>query len=202
MKKFLSAPITALILSVVLLISGCSEQDPNAPNGYKTASNEKVDYTLFVPNDWVVDTDDNSLMTSAHVSEYESSNITMIAYTNDSYASETAEDGSEISPVLRYWSDYQNSLLRLFDQDADGNSTYKLETDAETTLMGKTASGANIPAYRYVYTAELGGTSLKYMQVIANHNGNFYLFTFTAAAERYDEYAEEVEELLTYIVFN
>lgn len=201
MKKTLFLPFAALLLSI-LMLGGCSKQDPNAPDGYQIASNDKVDYTLFVPNDWVVDTDANSMVTSAHISEYEGANITMMVYDNESYPAETTADGEEISPVVRYWADNQESLAKLFDLDAEGNSTFKLESDGKTTLMGKTAKGANVPAYTYVYTGTIGGVELKYMQVIACHNDSFYFFTYTAAAERYDEFVDAVNELLTYVVFD
>lgn len=201
MKKTLFVPITALLISA-LMLGGCAKQDPNAPEGYQTASNDKVSYTLFVPEDWAVDTDENSLVVSARVSNEESANITMMQYDNNNYPAETTEDGKEVSPVVRYWADNKDDLAKLFDNDAEGKSTFKLETDGKTTLMGKTAKGANVPAYAYVYTGTVGGVELKYMQVIACHNDAFYFLTFTASPERYDEFADDVEELLTYIVFD
>lgn len=201
MKKSLFFSVIALLMAL-LMLGGCSSQDPNAPENYQIASNDKVDYTLFVPKDWVVDTDEGSLVISAHVSDYEGANITMMAYDNDSYPAETAEDGKEISPVVRYWADNEASLSKLFDLDEEGNSTYKLESKATTTLMGKTAKGANVPAYAYVYSGEIGGIALKYMQVIACHRDSFYFLTYTAAADHYDEYIDAVNELLTYIVFD
>lgn len=201
MKKTILGSITALMLAALMLV-GCSEQDLNAPEGYKTATNDKVDYTLFVPEDWVVDTEADSLITSARVNAQESANITMMVYDNSSYPAETTADGKEVSPVVRYWADNLDDLTRLFDLDTEGNSTFKLETDGKTTLMGKTAKGANVSAYSYVYTGTLGGVELKYMQVIACHEDSFYFLTYTAPASRYDEFVGEVEELLTYIVFD
>lgn len=202
MKKSPLLSLAALLLSGLMLLSGCAEQDPNAPDGYKTASNDNVDYTLFVPENWIVDTADNSLVTSAHVSEYEGANITMMVYDNSGYAAETTAEGEEVSPVVRYWTDNLDALSDLFDNDAEGNSTFKLESDGTTALMGKTADGANVPAFSYVYTGTIGGVELKYMQVIASHKNCFYFFTYTAAAERYDEYIDAVNKLLEYIVFD
>lgn len=201
MMKKIFLPLISLVLSALMLV-GCAQQDPNAPEGYKTASNDKVDYTLFVPENWVVDTEENSLVTAAHVSEYEATNITMTAYDNDQYAAETNADGEEVSPVVRYWADNLDSLTKLFDNDSEGNSTFSLVSDGQTTLMGKTADGANVPAYSYVYTGKIGDMELKYMQVIACYKNTFYFFTYTAAAERYDEFADEVNDLLGYIVFD
>lgn len=201
MKKRFFASLAALLLAAVTLV-GCAEQDPNAPEGYKTASNDMVDYTLFVPEDWVVDTETDSLVISARATEQETANITMMVYDNSSYPAETTAEGEEVSPVVRYWADNLDDLTRLFDLDEEGNSTFKLESDGKTTLMGKTAKGANVSAYSYVYTATLGGVELKYMQVISCHKDSFYFLTYTAPASRYDEYVGEVEELLNYIVFD
>lgn len=201
MKRSLFVSMTALLLAMLMLV-GCSKQDPNAPDGYQVASNDKVSYTLFVPNDWVVDTEENSLVMSARVSAQESANISMMSYDNSSYPAETTAEGEEVSPVTRYWADNLDALSKLFDNDAEGNSTFKLETDGKTTLMGKTAAGKNVPAYAYVYTGTLGGVELKYMQVIACHKDVFYFLTFTASTTVYDQHIEKVEELLTYIVFD
>lgn len=202
MKKSTLLSLAALLLSGLMLLSGCSKQDPNAPEGYQTASNDNVDYSLFVPSNWIVDTADNSLVTTAHVTEYENTNISMMVYENNNYAAETTAEGEEISPVVRYWADNLSALTDLFDKDAEGNTTFKLETDGASTLMGKTADGANVAAFSYVYTGTIGGVELKYMQVIACHNNSFYFFTYTASADRYDEYIDAVNEILGYIVFD
>lgn len=201
MKKTLILSLSALVLSALMLV-GCSEQDLDAPEGYQTASNDKVDYALFVPEDWVVDTDADSLIVSARVSAAENTNITMMSYENNTYSAETTADGQEVSPVVRYWADNLDELTGLFDLDADGNSTFKLETNGKTTLMGKTAEESNVPAFAYVYTGSVGGVELKYMQVIACHKDSFYFLTFTSSPARYDEFVGQVEELLTYIVFD
>lgn len=205
MKRSLLVSIFALLLSAVMLI-GCSKQDPNAPDGYKTASNDNVDYTLFVPEDWVVDTDEKDIVISARVSEQDRSNITMMSYdVTDDYIGKTDDEGNEISPVTLYWADYTDELAKTFDNDDEGNSTFKLETDGSNShFMGKDADGKDVPAYTYVYTGKIGGVELKFMQVISYDKtmGTFYFLTFTAPADRYDAHIETVEELLTHIVFD
>lgn len=202
MKKSPLLSLAAFLLSGLMLLSSCSEQDPLAPDGYQTASNDNVDYSLFVPENWIVDTADNSLVTAARATEYENANISMMVYDNDSYAAETTAEGEEVSLVLRYWADNLTALSNLFDKDAEGNSTFKLETDGARTLMGKTADGKDVGAFSYVYTGTIGGVELKYMQVLACHNNCFYFFTYTANAASYDEYIETVNEILGYIVLD
>ncbi|MBQ8382007.1 MAG: hypothetical protein IJX47_02250 [Clostridia bacterium] len=202
MKKKILATALAMLLTAPLLLSGCSEQDPNAPDGYKLASNDNVEYHLFVPKDWIVDTAEDNLMTAARVSDVINTNISMIAYTNDTYEVKKDEKGNSISPVPEYWSDYKADLERIFDLDDEGKTTFALSEDlsGKTCLIGgNSESGKTATGYTYVYTGKIGGTELKYMQVIIFQKETFYLLTYTSVPSQYDEYVDEVEEILTYI---
>ena len=188
MKKNIKVlTLTVCLILLVTALSGCSKQDPNAPSGYKTASNETVDYYLYVPQDWVVDTVDGSQLTAARVSEYDQSNISMMAY---------VDDGGEFSSVDEYFESYKSTLSSVFDKTAGENggekSSFELVSD-ESCLMGGAA------ANKYVYTATLGGVELKYMQVIALRGHTFYIFTYTAYAGSYDE--DPVNGIIDNIVF-
>ncbi len=201
MKKKILATALAMLLAMPLL-AGCSEQDPNAPSGYQLASDDCVEYHLFVPNDWIVDTADNSMMSTARVSDVIAANISMIAFTNDSYEVKNDENGKLLSPVPDYWKDYQKDVEKIFDLDKEGKTTYKLSKDlsGKTTLIGaNNQTGKTATGYTYVYTGTVGGKDLQYMQVIIYQKETFYLFTYTAAPSQYEEYAEEVEEILSYI---
>lgn len=201
MKKTILATSLALLLTAPLLLGGCADDDSNAPDGYQTASNERVQYHLYVPNDWVVDTDDDSMMASARVSDYQSTNLTMMAYTNEDYEVTTDEAGNQVSPVPAYWADYQTGLSRLFDADAEGNSTFRLNEDAsgKSTLVGNMGYGSPATGYTYVYTGTMGGVELQYMQVIIYQKDTFYIVTYTSTPDQYENYVEEVNEILSYI---
>ena len=186
-------------------LTACGKSDPNAPDGYITASNDKVEYSLFVPNDWVVDTTENSMMITARVSEQERSNISMIAYQNEDsekYQVKTDEKGNRISPVPEYWADYKESLIDLFDKDADGKTTFRLNEDASGKKMqvGDQNTGKVAEAYSYSYTATLGEVELQYLQVIIFRNDTFYLFTYTSTPDRYETFIEDVEGILSYLI--
>lgn len=175
MKNIAKIPILALCLMICLAaFAGCSKQDPNAPDGYKTASNDSVDYYLYVPEDWVVDTVEKSQLTSARVSEYDQTNISMMAY---------VDDDAEFASVDEYFENYKSTLSSVFDKTAgeNGGETSSFElVSSESCLLGGAA------ANKYVYTAVLGGVDLKYMQVIALREHTFYIFTYTAYADSYD----------------
>lgn len=197
--KFLA---TALALLLTLPVLGsCGKQDPNAPDGFQTASNNKMEYALFVPNSWIVDTDENSMMLSARASEYISTNISMIAYSGEDYEVKKDENGKDVSPVPEYWNDYKKDLEKIFDTDKEGKSTFSLNEDAsgKTTLVGDDGRKKPATGYTYVYSGTLGGVELQYMQVIIYQKNTFYLFTYTSIPDQYEKYLEDVEDILSYI---
>ncbi len=199
MKKMIFA--TALVMLLTAPFGGCGKQDPNAPDGFKTASNDRVEYSLFVPDSWIVDTDEDSMMLSARADKAIATNISMIAYTNDRYEVKKDENGKDISPVPEYWNDYKKDLERIFDLDEEGNTTFKLNEDAsgKTRIVGGEDGGKTATGYTYVYSGTLGDTPLQYMQVIIYQKETFYLFTYTSIPEYYDRYVEDVEDILSYI---
>ena len=203
MKKKILATALAMLLTAPLLLTSCTEQEPGAPDGYKLASNDKVEYSLFIPSDWIVDTAKDNTMTAARVNEMLNTNITMIAFDNDgTYEVKKDEKGNSVSPVPTYWKDYQKDLERIFDLDDEGKTTFALNKDlsGKSCLIGGNSSkGKTATGYTYVYTGKIGGSELKYMQVIIYQKETFYLFTYTSVPSQYDEYLDEVEEILTYI---
>lgn len=202
MNKKILVTALALLVSAPLLFSGCSKQDPNAPSGFKTASNECVEYHLYVPDSWIVDTAADSMMISARASEMVSTNISMISYTNDQYEIKKDENGKDLSPVPDYWADYKADLERIFDSDEEGKSTFTLNEDLSgksRLIGGKSENKKTATGYTYVYTGKLGGVELKYMQVIIYQKDTFYLFTYTSVPSQYDEYIDDVEEILSYV---
>lgn len=186
MKKLLSASL--LILASLMILTGCGSGEEGAPDGMKTASPKDVDYVLYVPEEWQVDTAEGSILTSAHVQDGDNSNITMMTYTND--------DGQ--TDISAYWDNYEKSLAGIFDLDAEGNTTFQLvkPVGEEGTLapIGEEdqkfeeseLGGERCQIYRYL--GVIGGSSddpipLYFMQVITYHNGDFYIFTYTATTE-------------------
>ena len=125
----------------------------------------------------------------------------MIAYANEEYEVKQDENGKDISPVPEYWKDYEKDLVKIFDTDEEGKSTYVLKEDAsgKTTIVG--GEGLKKPAtgYTYVYSGTLGGVELQYMQVIIYQKNTFYLFTYTSIPDQYEKYLEDVEAILSYI---
>ncbi len=59
-----------------------------------------------------------------------------------------------------------------------------------------------VDAGRWCYTALVSGTTYRYKQLIAEKNNAFYVFTFTATEEMYEQYLSDVEKILNAFCFS
>ena len=189
------------LFAAILLVcfcTACKKGGSGAPSGMKSASNDDMGYTLYVPDDWMVMTGSGSLLSEARVSKEDSSNVTMAQYYG-----ETEETGT--AAVRKYFADYRETLSKMFDADKDGNPTMELlEKDGFETVMGKDnkQNDGGIPAIEYNYTATLGGVELRYTQVIAYHNGYYFIFTFTTTPGLYEKHASDVRNMIDNIAID
>ena len=193
MKTTIKALLSLTLCLVFLLgLASCgNKQDPNAPEGYVTASDECADYYLYVPSKWLVDTAKNSLMASARASQYTSTpNVTMMP---------CSDDASEYATIGDYWSYYKGTLEKVFDlaKDENGNTTDKSSFTLEGEPSSLKAGGRD--AMKYVYTATLSGIELKYVQLIIKSGSTMHIFTYTATLDSYDE--EQVNDIINNIKF-
>lgn len=174
------------LLAVCTLAIGCSGGDEgDAPDGMKAAHVSAADYRVYVPSEWVVDTAENSLMASAHASETDRTNLTVMAYTGDrTYAS-----------LEEYFAAYRTGLEKMFDLDDDGKTTFSMLTDGDRCLLGGAA------ANKYVYSGKVGGVELKYEQIVSYFDGNYYLVTFTADVSLFDEHTDDFDQILQNFAF-
>lgn len=177
---------TAILLVLLTLIScvfaSCdtSSLNPNdgwVPYGYQLASNENVDYTLFVPNSWTVD-----ISTGVLTASTKGGNITMVASAIESDVT-----------LGSFWEEYAGQFETTFAEFA-----YVSKPEGENMIL----SNGKVSAKKYVYSATVSGTSYQFMQVTAIVNETLYLFTFTALADSYDSLVETVNEILSYVSFD
>ena len=163
----------ALIIAVIMLcmsLASCNK-NTDVPSGMKLAStNEAASYSLFVPEDWVVDIDTGA--TSAHVSDSDKSNVSVMAWslpTTDS----TVDDWYEIA---------KEELAVSF--------TDFTEVSVEETTMG------GVYAKDFTYTAKLGSEARQYRQVGAVKDGVVYVLTYSTTPDLFDKYLEEVDSII------
>ncbi len=171
MKKVLAL---LLLLAAVLSLAACNGAAPGGdeeiPEGMKIAE-EGEGYTLFVPEDWVVET--STGITMAYVSTVDPSNVTLL------------RTASDMAPAA-YFAAHEATLRTVLE------GYTLLEARDDTTFGGETAS-------LRVYTGKVAGVEYKYMQFLVAKAGTITLFTYTARTEipsgdvsYYDRYVDKV----------
>ena len=159
-----------------------------------------ADYRLYVPTTWVVQNSspnvssayrDLSRQSTVSVAKYlitqEDCRSASDALETTGKTEETAGESS-ISPYLAWF--FENECLRPVRATAlDGKVT--LDQDASgADMLDKTDAG------RWCYSALIGGKTYYFKQLVTERNGAFYVFTFTAEKEMYEQYASDVEKIL------
>jgi len=171
MKKLL----LSLLAAAMLISCAACAADSDTPAGMILASNEIVDYDLFVPDTWTVDLTGGAV--SAFRSKNDPASVSVMVW-NLPYADSTLDD---------WWNTYRSEFDLIFRD-------FSLISTETTTLDG-------VAANKYVYTATLAENNYRYTQIAAVRRGSVYLMTLTeladsaeeTAAERADEFAEIVE---------
>ncbi len=181
-----------IVLFAVILTLGavsCGDKDDFVPAGYKRASSKKADHTLYVPEGWVVDM--STGVTTARVSESDSSNISFMSFELDkSKLGSEGTDGEteEKSTLDKFWDYYSAEFVKTFPDmkyDENGNGA--------NMLVSKLA------AKKYTYTATVTGAEYKFMQIVVIKGETVYLLTYTAKTELFDDHLSEVEKIAGYI---
>lgn len=161
MKLKRTIPIIALMFVFIALVS-CGK-NTDVPAGMKLASDTTiVDYSLFVPESWVIDRHDGATM--AHVSDTDRSSVTVAQWN-------ITED---IKNFDMWWDDYKKQM-----NEALGEIT--VQTEAEKgALDGKAAQ-------RYVYTAKRGETTYTFDLTVCAKGGSMYILTYTSIGNPSEE---------------
>ena len=185
-KRILS--LLFVIISLTVVLASCGK-DSDIPEGMKRASDTKiVDYELFVPEAWIVDTpsfssnDDKDIkklaVSMAHVSTSDRSNISVAQWNTT----------ANTSNVDLWWeNEYKPEITSIL------GATITLE-DKELIIDGKSAK-------KYEYSAKIGETTYKYMVCATVSNGSIYVITYTSNEENYEKNLEAVDEILENIRF-
>ncbi len=151
------------------------DENAEAPEGMKLASNDDVAYRFYVPADWTVTRDEQIF--SAYV-ESDRANVSVVPYSPET-------DGMSVAEFYTMCAEMMGS--------AAGEGFEELSHE-ETTLGGRNAT-----AYRYNFT--VGGTQYSYLQVIAVYRSMVYSVTYTARPEHFDSHMEDVEAILDAFAF-
>lgn len=155
--------------------------DKNTPAGMKIASNDIVEYRLYVPSVWVCDAD--SGVSEAYYPESEKTNVTVT-----SYSPATGEKGMSLSKyVEKCIEEYRGTISGFPEVVAITNDLMVAE---------KEAVGLE-------FTAEYDGVVYKLRQVIfyASEFELYYTFTYTAIDTKYNEHMADFEAMLSAFSF-
>lgn len=167
--------IIAILLALLFVVSFASCRKTDAPDGMKNASAENAKFYLYVPESWYEQTEINSAISPMR----DGANVNATTYLAD----------AAYSPAS-YWETKALPEINLAFKDVS-----VVESECGETDLG------GLKAMRYVYDATLGGTSYRYMQIIAVNSNMVYTLTYTAKPEHYAAHLEDVESIRAAFAF-
>lgn len=211
MKRFVRPLLLLLCAAMMLGLVSCVKVGggDDVPDGMQIASVAGADYRFYVPATWVVQNTspnvscayrDLARQSTVSVAKYPLTDAWRAALDalESSAKAEGATDGTggvaAISPRLAWF--YENECLRPVRATA---------LDGKVTL-DEDASGADmldkIDAGRWCYSAMIGGKTYRFKQLVTERDGAFYVVTFTAEKEMYEQYEGDVEKILNAFRFS
>lgn len=189
MKKRFAATLALLLLTALCLTACGGKGNDNTPHGMQLASDTTVvDYSLYVPEDWIVDLSAGAV--SAYHAKNDASSVAMNQWNLSGLA-------TEITSVEDWWKQYVPVFEATFEE-------FALESEEECVLDG-------VNGRKYVYTGKLytgnpdtedGKTAFRFMQVAVIRRGMVYVFTYTSTTDVYESNLTDVNAILDAFRFN
>lgn len=169
------ALVIVLLMCAAALASCGNSDDPYAPPaGMVSATDNKADFCLYVPDEWQIDY--TTAAAGAYYSASDPSSVSVLAWDLD-YTDTTVEE---------WWETNVNEVGIVFDE-------INVESEENITL-------SDVYGKKYVYTASLGDFQYKIMQAACIKGSSVYLFTYTAVPENYDLHTEDVAAMLEHFI--
>ena len=167
----------ALLLALVALLSFVGCADDAVPDGMKNVAPDTAMFYLYVPESWISQSE--SGIAGAVSPLAEGCNVNVTVYLLDEYIDIPKYFAERCMP------EYEATFTNLVLDDT---------LCVEGTLGG-------VDARTYVFSASLGGEDYRFRQVIAMLDNVVYTLTYTAPAEHYDTYTEDVDQICANFVF-
>ena len=169
------ALLIVLLMCAAALASCGNNNDPYAPPaGMISATDNKADFCLFVPDEWQIDY--TTAAAGAYYSAADPSSVSVLAWDLD-YTDTTVEE---------WWETNVNEVGIVFDE-------INVESEENITM-------SDVYGKKYIYTASLGDFKYKIMQAACIKGSAVYLFTYTAIPENYDLHLEDVSLMLEHFI--
>ena len=171
MKRKLIKTVSLLLLAVMAMsfALACS-QDQYLPRNMKAAYSEADSFRFYIPEKWVLDEGQDSV--GAYYSNKDPSSVSVLAW-----ELEHTDD-----TVDTWWETNEQDLKMVF-------SDFELVSQENTTVDGKYAR-------KYTYTATLGETKFKFLQVAFVSSAVVYLLTYTSKESTFDSHLDDVNMML------
>ena len=155
----------------------CAKTELDAPANMKLASVPAADYYLYVPDDWIISSQDG--ITAAYASVTDASNVSCARYTltNDNaaiYEGTSEEEKAEVTYAKNYWTGYVAQL-------GSALPGFSMISGPDAALLDGHA------AVKCSFSASLSGKTYKYTMVICIKDRQYaYILTFTAEEAYYE----------------
>lgn len=195
----LYARLIAALLCVVAIFSmaSCADTAENVPDGMQIASCANADYRLYVPTSWVLNTSYG--VSGAYRTLSQQSTVSVTSYDVQDYAEQMQAAGVNMEESGERIAWFWNTQCYAPIQSKAFNQTVTL---VEEECVATSLDGANAKQYRYHGSVRKDvWTELHFLQVVAERQSKFYVFTFTATAEMFEAYRSEVKQMLECFVF-
>ncbi|MBQ9773196.1 MAG: hypothetical protein IJW30_00860 [Clostridia bacterium] len=202
MKKSLLLRVVACVLCLCMLalpLISCAKEESETPVGMKSATCKGEYFRFYVPSSWNLNTAYG--VSGAYYSATEQSHVSVVGYP---ITPEMETQMGESTARAEWY--FENEIYPALNR-MGGDTLVCQEAATEKTLGG-------VRARLYHHTLELlpaepeegesanvDSVELHYLHVVAERNGSFYVFSFTATNEMYQNlyYANEsaVKQMLT-----
>ena len=150
--------------------------DKNTPEGMKIASADKLEYRFYVPTSWICSSESPS--SEAYYPESEKTNVTV----------------SSFSP------DGETTLEQFAQMTRDGNEKALLGYEMiESTSVTVTARAAVCDTFKVSYDGQ--DIRIRQVMLYSAQTGLFYVLTYTATAEKFDEHIADFDAMLAAFCF-
>ena len=197
MKAYVRLMAILLCVCSLITLASCANSSEEVPAGMQIASCAGADYRLYVPTSWVVNTAYG--ISGAYRNLAQQSTVSVNTYFVSDYEAEmptaapTPEEAEETVDLIE-WFWREKCYAPVAARALNGTVTMVEEECVATSL-----DGANAKQYRY--SALVNGTTLQFLQVVAEREARLYVFTFTATEEMFSFYRKEADQMLEAFIF-
>lgn len=198
MKRIIKAAALLLCLCMLFAFSACNKDQPDGvPDGMMLASAAGADFRLYVPTSWNLNTAYG--VSGAYFNLSIQSTVSVVKYpittemrqSLDVLTANTPEE--QLGEARIDWF-FEHQCKPVLESQSLGGSFDAVEAKAAALL-----DTAN--AWRYHYKGIVNEKALQMVQIVAEREGAFYVFSFTVEDSHYEALLENVDSMLEYFVF-